>query len=240
MKELAVYFKKRMKDQDTIPRLWADRNYGEYVEYNVDHEIENRKAKLVGILNSLEKTQISRPNNDNFTFKFEKSSLKSFENEELKSSNTDSKLKYVEYELKLLKAYNFQKKLRRDVVLNFVNEFDKHNTVYYSDVLFHKTLLDRRFYKRQAPNVLAKKENRLTDKFEQQLRIGIDFRKRDKHIEFLNSLIQHHKEFMEFHKAKKVNFLLLFFIQLKNVIKKLHIFFSSFNSMFCNFQINNS
>ena len=45
MKELAVYFKKRMKDQDTIPKLWTDRNYGEDIDYNVDHEIENRKCE---------------------------------------------------------------------------------------------------------------------------------------------------------------------------------------------------
>jgi len=239
MKELAVYFKKRMKDQETIPKLWADRNYGEDVEYNIDHEIENRKIKLLSSLHSI-KNGLNNRNINNLPYKndFEISNidnnnnnnnnnLSTFENNENNGicyvkENEEAKIKdeiinngelnnkeipkakLIEFELKLLKAYNFQKKLRRDVVINFINEFDKHNTVYYSDVLFHKTLLDRRFYKRQNQNVLAKKETRLNDKFEQQLRVGIDFRKRDKHLEFLNSLIQHHKDFMEFHKTKKV------------------------------------
>jgi len=33
MKELAHYFKKRMKEQETIPRLWGDRNYGKDIEH---------------------------------------------------------------------------------------------------------------------------------------------------------------------------------------------------------------
>ena len=252
MKELAVYFKKRMKDQETIPKLWADRNYGEDVEYNIDHEIENRKMKLLTCLNNLnnKKTNYYSNNIENIP---NESAVQNFEgdnnsinlnfndninpNDKLnnnltnddfnninininnnsenhfdqKNEKTDGnkikplpQAKLVESELKLLKAYNFQKKLRRDVVMNFINEFDKHSTVYYSDVLFHKTLLDRRFYKRQTQTNLIKKETRLSDKFEQQLRVGIDFRKRDKHLEFLNSLMQHHKDFMEFHKAKRV------------------------------------
>jgi hypothetical protein len=237
MKELAVYFKKRMKDQETIPKLWADRNYGEEVEYNIDHEIENRKIKLLACLNNLKnnnnitnnknQNQIAlqnfegqnnlnnnidgNANNLTINDNCENNNNFSENNFELKTEKTEnltkdplSQEKLVEFELKLLKAYNFQKKLRRDVVMNFINEFDKHNTVYYSDVLFHKTLLDRRFYKKQAANHLVKKETRLSDKFEQQLRVGIDFRKRDKHLEFLNSLMQHHKDFMEFHKVKRV------------------------------------
>jgi hypothetical protein len=50
MKELAVYFKKRMKEQDTIPRLYVDRNYGEEIEYNIDNEIESRRIKLMTYL----------------------------------------------------------------------------------------------------------------------------------------------------------------------------------------------
>ena len=51
---------------------------------------------------------------------------------------------------------------------------------------------------------LLMKETRLSDKFEQQLRLGIDFRKRDKNLAFLNSFMQHHKDYKEFHKAKRV------------------------------------
>jgi len=264
MKELAVYFKKRMKDQETIPKLWTDHNYGEDVEYNIEHEIENRKMKLVACLNKLNNnnniknqfnhiipSSLSAPQNSeeiNKTHNFNLNRKNEVDgklddkannninvdtvidnyninnisenhydqiNEKTGSSGIEplTQSKLVESELKLLKAYNFQKKLRRDVVMNFINEFDKHSTVYYSDVLFHKTLLDRRFYKKQPQSNLVKKETRLSDKFEQQLRVGIDFRKRDKHLEFLNSIIQHQKDFMEFHKAKRVK---TFFLILKN------------------------
>lgn len=183
MKELAVYFKKRMKEQESIPKIWADRNFTEDIEYNIDHEIDNRKQQITKTLEKNIKMEI--------------------ESESQKKVNLNQN-KLLEIELKLLRTYNFQKKIRRDVVMNFVNDFDKHNTVYYSDVLFHKTLLDRRFYKRQVPSQQNKKENRLSDKFEQQLKVGIDLRKRDKHLEFINNLMQHQKEFMEFHKMKKV------------------------------------
>lgn len=248
MKELAVYFKKRMKDQEIIPKLWADRNYGEEIEYNIDHEIENRKMKLSACLNNLKNNNINLSNNNDLNHSAPQilnengySNVNDLNNNNINGIDSKNNLsingkvddnlhenndeitnekpneeakdtlpqaKLVEFELKLLKAYNFQKKLRRDVVMNFINEFDKHNTVYYSDVLFQKTLLDRRFYKKQAPNNLIKRETRLSDKFEQQLRVGIDFRKRDKHLEFLNSLMQHHKDFMEFHKVKRVKILI--------------------------------
>jgi len=219
MKELAVYFKKRMKDQEIIPKLWADRNYGEEVEYNIDHEIENRKLKLINCLNNIKNNEINYFTNQKFEKFYDSNFLnnnnigenhlsENDENDE-NDKNEVSQAKLIEYELKLLKAYNFQKRLRRDVVMNFINEFDKHNTVYYSDALFHKALLDRRLYKKQIQNTLAKKETRLSDKFEQQLRVGMDFRKRDKHLEFLNTLMQHHKDFMEFHKSKRVRSLRL-------------------------------
>ena len=192
MKELAVYFKKRMKEQDSIPKLWTDKNFTEDVEYNIDHEIENRKQKIVSYFD-----QNAKKNPDETT---------TMKNDDFEVDNfiKAKQNTLMEYELKLLKAYNVQKKIRRDVVLNFVNEFDKQNTVFYTDILFHKTLLDRRFYKKQTPNILNKKENRLSDKFEQQLKIGIDFRKRDKHMEFLNSVLLHQDKFMIFHKGKKV------------------------------------
>jgi hypothetical protein len=215
MKELAMYFKKRMKDQDSIPKLWTDKNFTEDVEYNIDHEIENRKQLVIS---EIEKNRNNYPIHENQVNKeeFSKANSNDFMDENANNNDIEidafvnsKKNNLMEYELKLLKAYNLQKKIRREVVFNFVNEFDRHNTVFYSDILFQKTLLERRFYKKQIPNILNKKENRLSDKFEQQLKIGIDFRKRDKHIEFLNNVMQHQRDFMEFHKGKKVKFFLL-------------------------------
>jgi hypothetical protein len=220
MKELAVYFKKRMKEQDSIPKLWNDKNFTEDVDYNIDHEIENRKQIIIS---QIEKNRNINPNqgiqaNQEERLKANANNLideTADDNDfEIDSFLNSKKNNLMEYELKLLKAYNLQKKIRREVVFNFVNEFDRHNTIFYSDILFQKTLLDRRFYKKQVPSILNKKENRLSDKFEQQLKIGIDFRKRDKHIEFLNNVMQHHKEFMEFHKGKKVKF----FFKIQNKI----------------------
>ena len=126
MKELAIYFKKRMKEQDSIPKLWTDKNFTEDVDYNIDHEIENRKQKIISHFDknwNKNKEDTTNMENDDFE-------VDAFINSK---QNT-----LMEYELKLLKAYNLQKKIRRDVVLNFVNEFDKHNTVFYTDILFHK------------------------------------------------------------------------------------------------------
>lgn len=175
MKELAVYFKKRMKESETIPRLWVDRNYGEDIEYNIDSEIEARKQKLSAYLSHI------------------KISEKSEENEILQNIQT---------ELKLLKIYSLQKKMRKEVLFNFVNDFEKQNSVYYSDMLFQKTLLDRRFYKRQI-TPLNKKDQKMNDRFEIQLKNGYDMRKKEKHREYLNQIIQHHKEFTDFHKNKR-------------------------------------
>jgi SNF2 family DNA or RNA helicase len=185
MKELGVYFKKRMKDQEMIPRLFAERNYVEEIEYNADTEIENRKFKLANYLSHLKENSV----ND----KEEASSIKNPANDLIKNAQT---------ELKLLKIYNLQKKIRKEVLFNFVNDFEKQNSVYYSDMLFYKTLLDRRFYKR-APNPIDRKDRKLNERFEQQLRSGYDIRKKEKHREFLNNLLQHQRDFAEFHFKNK-------------------------------------
>lgn len=197
-----------MKENDIVPKLWTEKNFSEDIEYNIDHEIENRKKNIISYFENSNRSNILE------------SDLAENNDFDVEMFINTKKRTLMEYELKLLKAYNIQKKIRREVVLNFVNEFDKHNTVFYTDILFHKTLLDRRFYKRQTQSISNKKENRLSDKFEQQLKIGIDFRKRDKHFEFLNNLMQHHKEFIEFHKAKKVSLMFLnYFPQIFELFK---------------------
>jgi ATP-dependent helicase STH1/SNF2 len=177
MKELAVYFKKRMKESETIPRLWVDRNYGEDIEYNIDSEIEARRQKLSAYLSHIQTSE---------------------------KSGKDEILQNIQTELKLLKIYSLQKKMRKEVLFNFVNDFEKQNSVYYSDMLFQKTLLDRRFYKRQI-TPMNKKDQKMNDRFEIQLKNGYDMRKKEKQREYLNQIIQHHKEFTDFHKNKRQN-----------------------------------
>ena len=172
MKELAFYFKKRMKEHETIPKLWLERNYGEEVEYNIEHEIENRKNKLKSYLNNADYLEANQNYNINL-------------------------------ELKTLNLYHLQKKVRKEVLINYVNDFEKQSQIYYSDILFQKTLLDRRFYKRSNPNLYSnKKDQKINDRFEQQLRNGYETRKRNKHRDYLNEILQHQKDFSEFHKRK--------------------------------------
>ena len=103
MKELAFYFKKRMKEHETIPKLWLERNYGEEVEYNIEHEIENRKNKLKSYLNNADYLEANQNYNINL-------------------------------ELKTLNLYHLQKKVRKEVLINYVNDFEKQSQIYYSDI----------------------------------------------------------------------------------------------------------
>jgi ATP-dependent helicase STH1/SNF2 len=172
MKELAFYFKKRMKEHENVPKLWVERNYGEEIEYNIEHEIENRKNKLKSYIEKADFLDAQNNNNMNI-------------------------------ELKTLNLYHLQKKVRKEVLINFVSDFEKQSQIYYSDILFQKTLLDRRFYKRLNPNLNSnKKDQKINDRFEQQLRNGYETRKRNKHRDYLAEILQHQKDFIEFHKRK--------------------------------------
>ena len=55
MKKLAVSFKKRINHHESIPKLRADRKYGEDIEYNIDHETE-KKIKHLTFFNNLKNT----------------------------------------------------------------------------------------------------------------------------------------------------------------------------------------
>jgi hypothetical protein len=63
-------------------------------------------------------------------------------------------------------------------------------------------LVDREFYKRAKVYSSSKKEARTLDRFEQQMRSGQELRKKTRHREFLNEILNHAKDFTEFHKKK--------------------------------------
>ena len=107
----------------------------------------------------------------------------------------------IKNELKLLKAYYIQKTIRKDVIYDFISEIDKYTTQNFFDSILHKMLLDRRVYKKQVQ--MLKKEQKLNDKFEQQLRNGYDIRKKEKQKELITKVINQHTKFMEFHKDKR-------------------------------------
>lgn len=202
MRELASYFKGKMKNKDEPQKIFAERNFVDDIEYNIEHEVEHRKRRISHML----KKKYNTPEN----LQNEKNLSKNLSAEDFVK---ERKFLLMEMEMKMLETYNLQKRLRREIVLNYVNDFDRHNTVFHPDTLFHKNMLNRSYYKRpMAASLVPKRETRLSEKFEQQLRIGIDFRKRDKHLEFLHGLMLHQNKFVEYHKQKKVRFFGYFFI----------------------------
>ena len=84
------------------------------------------------------------------------------------------------------------------------------------DKMYESVLVDRHFYKR--PRVYAsqnKKEGKIIERFEQQMRSGQESRKKARHKEFLNKILAHAKNFSEFHK-KKVNKMKKFAYETRN------------------------
>ena len=68
--------------------------------------------------------------------------------------------------------------------------------------MFERQLVDREFYKRARIQTHNKKEARTIDRFEQQMRSGQEMRRGARRKEFLKEVLDHQKEFVEFHKKK--------------------------------------
>mmetsp|Transcript_17766 Transcript_17766/g.27468 ORF Transcript_17766/g.27468 Transcript_17766/m.27468 type:complete len:163 (+) Transcript_17766:825-1313(+) len=69
--------------------------------------------------------------------------------------------------------------------------------------MYSRQLLDREFYKRTKSYASTKKDARALDRFENNMRNGQETRKKARHKEFLNEILQHAKEFNEFHKKRQ-------------------------------------
>ena len=172
MKDLGFYFKQRNKeDENSIAQIGPQTNTKEEYDYNVEYEIEYRKNQIENYLLHIEEN----PKNENL-------------------------IKNLKNELKILKIYPFQKKLRKEIVTSLIAENERNNTINLMDSLLFRMPLDRKFYKKPV-QLLVKKE-KLTDKFEQQLRNGYDMRKKTKQRQFLNEMIEGHKNYFENHKDK--------------------------------------
>ena len=109
-------------------------------------------------------------------------------------------IKNLKNELKILKIYPLQKKLIKEIISSLIGENERNNSINLMDSLLFRMPLDRKFYKKPV-QLLVKKE-KLTDKFEQQLRNGYDMRKKTKQRQFLNEIFECHKNFVENHKDK--------------------------------------
>uniref|UniRef100_UPI0035901964 transcription activator BRG1 isoform X2 n=1 Tax=Myxine glutinosa TaxID=7769 RepID=UPI0035901964 len=90
-------------------------------------------------------------------------------------------------ELKALQLLNFQRQLRQEVVACM-----RRDTTL-------ETALNAKAYKRSKRQTL--REARITEKLEKQQKIEQERKRKQKHQEYLNSILQHAKDFKEFHRA---------------------------------------
>ena len=172
MKDLGLYFKQRNKeDENSLAQIGPQTNIKEEYDYNVEYEIEYRKNQIEHYLLHIEQN----PKNENL-------------------------IKNLKNELKILKIYPLQKKLRKEIISSLIGENERNNLINLMDSLLFRMPLDRKNYKK--PVQLQLKKEKLTDKFEQQLRNGYDIRKKAKQRQFLNEIYECHKNFFENHKDK--------------------------------------
>ncbi|KAH9515427.1 Transcription activator BRG1 [Bulinus truncatus] len=97
----------------------------------------------------------------------------------------DLKLKGM-IELRALRLLNFQRSLRAEVI----STMRKDTTL--------ETALNPKAYKRSKRQSL--REARVTEKLEKQQKMEQDRKKRQKHQEYLNAVLQHAKDFKDFHR----------------------------------------
>ena len=81
--------------------------------------------------------------------------------------------------------------------INIIN----NNHIYNNNIVKYSFFENRRKNYKKPVQLQLKKE-KLTDKFEQQLRNGYDIRKKAKQRQFLNEIYECHKNFFENHKDK--------------------------------------
>ena len=90
-------------------------------------------------------------------------------------------------ELRALRLVNLQRQLRQEIV----SSMRRDTTL--------ETALNARAYKRPKKQTL--REARVTERLEKQMKFEADKRRRQKHQDFLNIVLQHAKDFREFHRA---------------------------------------
>ena len=181
------------------------------IDFSYENEIDFRKKKfkmLIDMYDSNKSRCIENNNNNNNNNNNKNEDYVLYLNTQQQlffgfKSNIDKNDRIMlEKQYKFLNLYNLQTKVRKEVLSNHINDIEKQSNIYYTDVLFEKTLLDRKTYKRAITD-RTKKDQKINDRFEQQLRHGYDIRKKNKHRDFINDVLQLQKEFYEYYKDKK-------------------------------------
>lgn len=113
-------------------------------------------------------------------------------------------------ELKALQTKIREKVIRRykdgnlPPEIGFSNAQVAFKALTMGDKMYETCLVDRNFYRRTPMyNTQNKKEGKIIERFETQMRNNQRNRKLDSHKEFLNKVIEHAKNFIEFHKKKQ-------------------------------------
>uniref|UniRef100_A0A915ITP7 HSA domain-containing protein n=1 Tax=Romanomermis culicivorax TaxID=13658 RepID=A0A915ITP7_ROMCU len=96
----------------------------------------------------------------------------------------------MELELRSLKFLNYQRQLRGEIVSMMKQETALEMS------------LNPRSYRR--PKKQSLREARVTEKLEKQQKLELERKRRQRHQEFLNAVIQHGKEFKEYHRNNQV------------------------------------
>ena len=191
MKELGLYFKQRNKEEEnSLISIGPQTNIKEEHEYNVDYQIEYKKNQIECYLFHIQH-----------------------------KTKNDDLIKNLKYELKVLKIYPLQKRLRKEILTPLIAENERCNACNLMDSLLFKMPLDRKYYKKPVPQY---KKEKLNDKFELQLRNGYDMRKKAKQKQFLNQMLEAQKIFVE-NKKEKTNKLKKRVNMCKNSIESLEI-----------------
>ncbi|KAK4476092.1 hypothetical protein MN116_001315 [Schistosoma mekongi] len=104
----------------------------------------------------------------------------------LTASTTSEQRMSLLIELRALRLLNFQRQLRQDIVFAMRRDTSL------------ETALNVKAYRRPKKQTL--REARFTEKLEKQMKHEQEKRRRQKHQEFLNSILSHGKDFREFHR----------------------------------------
>ena len=105
-----------------------------------------------------------------------------------------------------IKVKPIQDEVRRELTKDYdmLNEsFQKSQEKDRSVTMFEERLLDLNYYTRAKILSFPQKRERI-ERIEQQLRMGQEQRKKTSQREFLNELLTHAREFIDFHKKNKL------------------------------------
>ena len=119
MKELGMYFKLKNKEIEKNTVLTPETNLKAEVEYTIDCEIECRKNKIQNYLNHINETE-----------------------------ENSIMIEQLKKELLLLNIYSVQKKLKKDVIYDYMKDTEKFYGNNISDSVLYRMLLDRKAYKK--------------------------------------------------------------------------------------------